>query len=144
MVGVKDSAASRAALRWAAGEAGLRGAGLRVVHAWDREGCLASYAPVSWRITPENAEKEGRATLDAVLTSAFGEQTPAWVTVELAEGSPERVLAERSQEASLLVVGEVTPPDCYGRSVGPVTRACLARAACPVVVVMDVDRLAAA
>ena len=44
VVGVKRSAASLAALRWAAAEARLRHATLHVVHAWEPAARRASYA----------------------------------------------------------------------------------------------------
>jgi nucleotide-binding universal stress UspA family protein len=53
VVGVDGSAASQAALRWAAGEAGLRRAGLLVIHVWDRtRRQIAPYATRRGRPTP--------------------------------------------------------------------------------------------
>jgi nucleotide-binding universal stress UspA family protein len=67
------------------------------------------------------------------MRAEFGPVTPDGVTMELAEGVPEPVLVDRSAAADLLVLGVSTPTWLAGRSVGPVVRACLARARCPVV-----------
>jgi nucleotide-binding universal stress UspA family protein len=66
---------------------------------------------------------------------AFGPEPPDGIDAELAEGVPERVLIDRSAIAALLVLGAARPQDTHGLSVGPVIRACLSRARCPVVVV---------
>jgi hypothetical protein len=64
---------------------------------------------------------------------------PGYLSSELAEGSPAQVLIDQSAGAELLVLGTAErasqsagegPPD-----VGPVARACLHAAACPVVIV---------
>ena len=68
---------------------------------------------------------------------------PGCLSSELAEGSPARVLIDQSAGAELLVLGTAEhasqsagegPPD-----VGPVARACLHSAACPVVIVAPCD-----
>jgi hypothetical protein len=69
-----------------------------------------------------------------VLRLALGPELPAELSAELVRGIPERVLIDRSAEADLLVLGSGTP-SAAGRPVGPVVRACLHRAQCPVVVV---------
>jgi nucleotide-binding universal stress UspA family protein len=135
VVGVTGSSASVAALRWAAGEAGRRGARLSVVCAWDPSLRPAPYANVS----QGQPELDARATMSgglaAAIRTAFGPVPPATVDTELAEGIPERVLISRSATADLLVLGTARPRDLAGLSVGPVIRTCLSRSQCPVVVV---------
>jgi nucleotide-binding universal stress UspA family protein len=134
MVGVSESSASAAALRWAADEARRRNAALRVVHGWDAEP-RAPYAPAESRLAPAQQLAAADGELTCVLRLAFGPALPAGLSAELVHGPPERVLIDRSAEADLLVLGSAAPPTAAGRVVGPVVRACLHRAQCPVVVV---------
>src|SRR5438552_5466694 len=101
VVGVKRSAAALAALRWAAAEARLRRTTLHVVHTWEPAARPASYAIVGDR--PANGQERHCAqdNLAAIMRAAFGAEPPAGVTVEVAEGMAERVLAHRSQDACL-------------------------------------------
>ena len=106
VVGVNGSAASHAALRWAAGEAGLRRAELLVVHVWDRtRRQLAPYATLRTRPTPAQERSAARTRLARAIRAAFGPATPADVTTELAEGLVARVLIDRAADADLLVLG---------------------------------------
>jgi nucleotide-binding universal stress UspA family protein len=134
VVGVSDSVASKAALRWAAAEAGRRGSRLVVVRAWE-PAHNASYAPVSQH---EDARHERHAVsceLATTLHSVFGAKLPSYLFTEVAEGMPERVLADESAEADMLVLGSTSVPTVAGRSIGPVIRSCLSGAHCPVVVI---------
>jgi nucleotide-binding universal stress UspA family protein len=137
VVGVSGSLASGAALSWAAEEARLRGARLHVVRVWDPARHAAPYAAVGATPTGEEELASARDGLAAAMRAEFGPLTPDRVTAELAEGVPERVLVDRSAGASLLVLGVTSPAWLAGRSTGPVVRACLARARCPVVVIGD-------
>lgn len=135
VVGVSCSRASAGALRWAAAEAERRHVLLRVVHAWSHEP-RAPYAPSGTQGTgagPEHASQDLAAILEAVLGPAQC-GTAAIVRAEVVEGTAERALLDRSAGADLLVLGSA-----YGslsaRSIGPVIRACMSRARCPVVVV---------
>jgi len=138
VVGVSDSEASAAALRWAADEASRRHVTLRVVRSWDAE-FAAPYAPAGGRLTPAQQRAAARQGLAALMCSVLGSVTPDGVAAELAEGVAERTLVDRSAGADLLVLGSAAPPVAaertIGRSIGPVVRACLSRAQCPVVVV---------
>jgi nucleotide-binding universal stress UspA family protein len=69
------------------------------------------------------------------MQAEFGPATPDDVTTELAEGVPERILIAQSAGADLMVLGEAAPTSLTGRPEGPVIRACLAHASCPVVIV---------
>lgn len=139
VVGVSGSLASGAALSWAAEEARLRGARLHVVRVWDPARHAAPYAAVGATPTGEEELESARDGLAAAMRAEFGPVTPDGVTAELAEGVPERVLVDRSAGASLLVLGVTSPAWLAGRSAGPVVRACLARARCPVVVIDDAE-----
>ena len=155
VVGVNGSAASLAALRWAAAEAGLRRAGLLVVHVWDRtRRQVAPYAALGGRTTPAEERSAARSRLTGVLRVVFGPRPPASVTTELAEGLVARVLLDRAADADLLVLGATAHAEPGGSAArphaGPVARACVNGASCPVVIVCapavpqdirDIDRM---
>jgi nucleotide-binding universal stress UspA family protein len=63
------------------------------------------------------------------------------VRTEIAEGLAARVLLDQAADADMLVLGRNSHgPDPY-RAAGPVIRACLRAARCPVVVIGAVDAL---
>lgn len=137
VVGVNGSAASLAALRWAAGEAGLRRAALLVVHVWDcTRRQLAPYATIASLPSPGEERTAARARLTRAVRTALGPVIPAGVTTELAEGLVARVLIDRAVDADLLVLGATAPSAASTLpGAGPVARACVSRAGCPVVIV---------
>jgi nucleotide-binding universal stress UspA family protein len=139
VVGVNGSPASGAALGWAAEEARLRGARLHVVRVWDPARHAAPYAAIGATPTGEEERAAARDGLAAAMRAEFGPVAPGGVTAELAEGVAERVLVDRSAVADLLVLGVTNPAWLAGRFAGPVVRACLARARCPVVIIGDAN-----
>jgi nucleotide-binding universal stress UspA family protein len=140
LVGVDGSVASLAALRWAEREARLRQARLHVVCAVDRERTRAAHYAVRAR-RPEPVAGVGQlpgAWLDMLVNTALGSNSLAAVDTEVVDGLAAKVLIERAAGADLLVLGDpVTSPLGV---IGPVARACLRHAPCPVVVVSaDMD-----
>jgi nucleotide-binding universal stress UspA family protein len=134
IVGVHRSAASLAALRWAAAEARLRRAALRVVHAWEPAVCRASYATLGDSTATGQKRIRAQGVLAAVMRGVYGSEIPSGITAELAEGTAERVLVQRSREAGLLVLG-AADAHLAGRPAGPVIRACMHSARCPLVII---------
>ena len=133
VVGVDGSSASLAALRWAVREAGLRGTTLHVVRAWeDAAKRVAPYA--SHACPPDRVEDllDARQRLEDGVTAAVCGAPPVAVTVEIAEGLAARVLLDHADGAEMLVLGSA---GCAPDGIGPVARACLRHAPCPVVVV---------
>jgi nucleotide-binding universal stress UspA family protein len=134
VVGVDESPASLAALRWAAREAGLRATRLQVVQAWERARWrVAPYATcVRLRATGEDHAAAG-ARLEGAVRTMLGPASAIPVTVEVAEGLATQVLLDRAAGADLLVLGGVAST---GRdAIGPVARDCLRHPPCPIVVV---------
>jgi nucleotide-binding universal stress UspA family protein len=135
-VGVNGSAESVAALRWACREASLRGAAVHAVHV--REGqchSLASYA-VPAPASPDDVSADSADSIDDVVRAVQADQAPeVEVRVEVVDGLAARVLLERCEGADMLVLGTANDTPGAGRPVGPVIRACLRRAPCPVVVI---------
>jgi nucleotide-binding universal stress UspA family protein len=130
VVGADGSVESAAALRWACREASLRGAEVHAVHVREEQ-ChsLASYAVPA----PSDPDDVSFETIDDIVRSA---QAPGvLVRVEVVDGLAARVLLDRGAGADMLVLGTASDTPGALRSAGPVIRACLRRAPCPVVVI---------
>jgi nucleotide-binding universal stress UspA family protein len=137
VVGVDGTAASAAAVRWAVQEARLRRASVHLVCADDPGRC--SWTPYSGRPVAPRPD-EGNAAETALLGAkqqASQALPPGRLSSELVDGSPARVLIDRSADADLLVLGRAypagQPASQAAPAMGPVARACLHGAACPVV-----------
>lgn len=137
LVGVDGSAASAAALRWACREASLRGAEVHAVHVREAK-ChsLASYAVPAYACPADSAED---ADIDAMWRSVLPDRVPVGgevrVRTEVIEGLAARVLLDQCAGADMLVLGTASDMPGAVRSAGPVIRALLRRAPCPVVVI---------
>jgi nucleotide-binding universal stress UspA family protein len=135
VVGVDFSAESAAALRWACREAGLRGAEVHAVHAMEAP-ChsMASYAAV-----PALGQRDD-VDIDVMWKSVMPDPVPGvQVRTEVVLGLAARVLLDRCEGADMLILGTVSDMPGALRSAGPVIRACLRRAPCPVVVISAVQ-----
>ena len=134
VVGVDESPASLAALRWAAREAGLRAARLQVVRAWERaQWRVAPYASRVGLLGRDEDTATAGARLEGAVRTMLGPASAIPVTVEVAEGLATQVLLDRAAGADLLVLGGVAST---GRdAIGPVARDCLRHPPCPIVVV---------
>jgi nucleotide-binding universal stress UspA family protein len=144
VVGVTGSAASVAALLWAAGEARRRGACLRVLQACQPNPVRAQYAGTGVATLGCGQESLSPAAdrLDVVVRAALGDTTRSDMSTEVIDGAAERVLIEASDGADLLVLGSggqspvtYADPLIVDRPIGPVIRACLSHARCPVVII---------
>jgi nucleotide-binding universal stress UspA family protein len=133
VVGVDGSVESVAALRWACREASLRGAEVHAVHVRE-ELChsLASYAAVPALSTEDDVSID----IDDLVRSVKADLAPEVLfRSEVVDGLPARVLLDRCEGADMLVLGTSIDVPGARRSAGPVIRACLRRAPCPVVVI---------
>jgi nucleotide-binding universal stress UspA family protein len=129
VVGVDGSTESAAALRWACREASIRGAEVHAVHVREAK-ChsLASYAAAAAPDAEDDIEEMWRSVLHE-----GGSAAP--IRTEVVEGLAPRVLLDRCAGADMLVLGTASDMPGSSRSAGPVIRACLRRAPCPVVVI---------
>jgi nucleotide-binding universal stress UspA family protein len=130
VVGVDGSVESAAALRWGCREARLRGAEVHAVYAWEAP-ChsVASYAVPAQAPVP---------SADALWGPVLGEHAPGvQIRTEVTEGLAARVLLDRCIGADMLVLGSSSDMPGSLRAAGPVIRACLRRAPCPVVVITE-------
>jgi nucleotide-binding universal stress UspA family protein len=106
---------------------------LKVVLIWNVEP-RAYYAP---SISPgdyERRQERAAARLTATERAVLGSMPHDSVVTMVCQGMPERALVEESAGADLLVLGSASGV-VSGRAIGPVIRACLSHAHCPVVVV---------
>jgi nucleotide-binding universal stress UspA family protein len=143
VVGVDGSAESVAALRWACREASLSAAEVHAVLALEAA-ChrVASYAvPAPRQIS--GSWGAAREVLRLAVSEAASLFPGVSVHTEIAEGLAARVLLDHATHADMLVLGRTSHgPDMY-RGAGPVIRACLRAAPCPVVVISAPDEAGA-
>ncbi len=144
VVGVDGSAASDAAVRWAVREALLRHATVHLVSAYRSDSRQrAQYVPSSWMAPQEEHSAAAEALVAAAMELARRSLPPGRLTAERANELPARALLDRAADAELLVLGTTRPTPQPGQppqAMGPVARACLQLAHCPVVVVSPDDR----
>ena len=136
VVGIDESNASAAALRWAAAQAGVTGWALRLVHAWQiaaSDAAAVSAGPGQYGEAAA-ADARARATRWVLGTLGGGAAAVRW-TLEVAEGEPGPVLAARSHGAKLLVVGTHEHTGLCRAGRGSVSHEVLAHADVPVVAV---------
>ena len=137
VLGMDDSPASRAALRWAADYARLSGCSLRAIFVLP----LVAHSPDEWPATdlagqriipPEQVNESYRIR----ITNAFQSVHPSlgWV-LHFIQGEAGPVLVEESQHSRLLVIGTREHTGLTRLVVGSVSHYCLNHAQCPVVAV---------
>jgi nucleotide-binding universal stress UspA family protein len=132
-VGMDGSEGASAALHWAAAEARLRGARLRVVHAWSIPTMAYGYVPpISLEDDLGRAAAEG---LDKWLGNAAAELEGVEVERLTCEGNAAEVITDAAADAELLVVGSRGLGGFRELLLGSVSHQCTQRASCPVVIV---------
>jgi nucleotide-binding universal stress UspA family protein len=132
-VGMDGSDGGSAALRWAAAEARLRGARLRVVHAWSIPAMAYGFVPpVSFQDDLGGAAAEG---LSNWLEAAGAELEGIEVERLTGEGNAATVLTDAAADSELLVVGSRGLGGFRELLLGSVSHQCAQRASCPVVII---------
>jgi nucleotide-binding universal stress UspA family protein len=132
VVGVDGSEPSLKALRWAAGQAGLTGATLRVLTTWELT-TSSGVAPAF----PLDYDPAGvaRQVLAEAVKDALGADPTIRVERVVREGLPVPVLLDEARGADLLVVGTHGHGAFAGILVGSVPEHLLRHAPCAVVIV---------
>lgn len=139
VVGIDDSPAARAAVQWAAREAGLRSIPLTLVHAISPE-------VSSWRRTPLPAgvmrwqQDHGRRLVDGalkVVDEAATDGGPTAVHTEILSSGAVPTLIDLSKDAEMVVAGAQGSGRWPGRLLGSVSSALLRHAHCPVAIIHD-------
>jgi len=106
VVGIDDSAASAAALRWAVAHSRATGLPLRLVHTWQLSATATAALANGAGEYLEAAAADARARATRwVLDTLGGDAAQARWVLEVHEGSPGPVLVARGHDAALLVVG---------------------------------------
>ena len=134
VVGVDGSPESGAALQFAAEEAVLRGALLRIVCAW--EPSASSTLGEAFAPTPDafvEAEHHAEGVLRAALEQLSEKQLEVEAVAE--EGGPAAVLLEQAAGAELLVVGSRGLGRAKRLMLGSVSHDLAHHASCPVTIV---------
>ena len=130
VVGGDGSEESKKALRWAADQASLTHATLRIVTAW--------YVHVGYGFPPMfpiSYEVPARRALEATTDAVLGHSPACPVHAELKQGHPRQVLVDTSAEGDLLVLGNRGLGGIAGMLLGSVSEYCARHAKCPVVIV---------
>lgn len=156
VVGVDGSAGSAAALRWALAEARVRGAPLRVVHAFEvprlplGDGAMAGPGLPVPAIPPDEhdrlraaSESQARRVVEETLERA-GATDGVEITQETIEGPAVPVLREAARGATLLVLGSRGRGGFVGLLLGSVSQQCAQHPPCPVVILPPVEDESAA
>lgn len=134
VVGVDGSEHADAALRFAAEEAALRGATLRVVCGWQLPPSVTmdmGLAPGLFESFREEAETIVREA--AEMAASLQPEVPRELRV--VEGHAVEVLRQEAKDAVLLVVGTRGRSELAGIFLGSVSHHLLSQATCPVTVV---------
>lgn len=132
-VGVDVAEGSEEVLRVALDAARRRGARLRVLHAWSLP---SAYSDIIMSRT-EAAEWEERAAREirSVLARLGDESAGSSIDIDVRSASPSDALVEAGRTSELLVIGRHDPVVPIGSHLGPVARAVLQEATCPVLLV---------
>lgn len=130
VVGVDDSEHSKAALSWAAEEAELRRLPLEVIMTWQEPIDPDLVWPSSGQL-----ESETRSALDKIIGSVLGDQPAVEVHATAVSGQAGHVLRDRSERATLLVVGNRGHGEVTGLLLGSVSEFLATHARCPVLIV---------
>lgn len=136
VVGIDESKASEAALRWAAHHAVVTGLPLRLVHSWQMSamGSAAVTAGAAEYLEAAAADARARATRWVLDTLGGGAAEIRW-TLEVHEGGAGPVLAAVSRDAELVVVGTHEHTGLRRAVSGSVSHYVLTHAEVPVVAV---------
>jgi nucleotide-binding universal stress UspA family protein len=136
VVGIDGSEQSKRALRWALEEARLRGAGLRVVHAW--MWASATFSGFAGPVISETIESMQKAAVELVgglVTEVVGPDPDVEIETLVVEGAAAPSLIEAARDAEVLVVGSRGHGGFAGLLLGSVSQQCAHHATCPVVIV---------
>ena len=145
VVGVDSSASAKAALRFALEEAHLRGARVRVVHAWQfrppyGRSVGVEGVPLVLGANLDGYSRAASAELDAIVAEAALGAGGFGIEKRVEQGDPATVLIDQSRDADLLVVGSRGHGGFASLLLGSVSQVCAQHAACPVVIVRGRDQ----
>ncbi|MFJ9840221.1 universal stress protein [Kitasatospora sp. NPDC101155] len=126
---------SRAALRFAACEAGLRGESLEIVHADHRPQPLTLGRAPPGQVDQSGIVRAGRRVLEGEAALPHPRHPGLRTAVRIEHGYPVPVLLDTTRHAALLVIGSHHRTPLPRVLLGSLTGEVLRRASCPVAVV---------
>lgn len=134
VVGVDGSESSKAALRWAIGQAKLTGAAVDAVTAW--------HVPAGYGLAPASGDvfdfgDNAKRILAEALAEVSALAPEVTVRPRIDEGHAADVLVRAARGADLLVVGSRGHGGFTSALVGSVGLYCVIHAHCPVLVMRD-------
>ncbi|GGN79760.1 universal stress protein [Streptomyces albiflavescens] len=132
VVGVDGSPSSDAALRWAVRYAGLLGATVEAVTAWELPGLYGWSAPA---VDTDVDEDEARQRMRQGLTDVLGVDAADSVRTHLVHGNAADVLLRAAEGAEALVVGSRGRSGFARALLGSTSQHVSQHASCPVVIV---------
>jgi nucleotide-binding universal stress UspA family protein len=136
VVGVDGSDSSLSALRWAIRQAGLTGAAVDAVIAWQYS---ASLGGAGWVMTgigdPDDFPEIPRKVVTAAISDSLEPGSDVRVRPLVVEGVAAQVLIDASAGADLLVLGSRGHGGFTEALLGSVSQHCVHHAQCPVVVI---------
>ncbi|MBV8180956.1 MAG: universal stress protein [Mycobacterium sp.] len=140
VVGVDGSAASTAALRWAARGAAMRNTGLTIVYA--APPAVPGSSLIAWTgPTPSEVlraqEEQAQRLVDDAAKTANDTAGGLHVHTKAILAAPVPALLELSEDAEIIVVGRRGRSALSGVLLGSVSTAMIHRASCPVAVIHD-------
>ena len=135
VVGIDGSDESKAALRWAVGEARLRDAGVTVVHAWTLPTYIVLGVAPGAMIDPALLREAAEERAAKEIHEVIGDAKDVHIESKAVEATAARALIEEADGADLLVVGSRGHGGFAGLMLGSVSQQCAAHGPCPVVIV---------
>ena len=141
VVGVDGSEGAAAALEFAAAEAALREARLRVVSAWELPTSVyaGGFAPALDSSTLDAFRERAQATADEAAATVKKQQPAVDCEAKAVEGQPSAILLDEAADADLIVVGNRGLGGFKTLLLGSVGQQVVHHASCPVVVVRTKD-----
>ncbi|GAA2083896.1 universal stress protein [Aeromicrobium tamlense] len=134
VVGVDETPAGTAALSWAAREAELRGADLKIVHVWQIDAAVAmAGAEVPWLAYETDARSNAARWVADTIGAEDAQGRPR--RIDVVQGAPGPTLVDASRDAAMLVVGTRVHTGISRVLFGSVSHYCLTHAQCVVVAV---------
>jgi len=134
VVGVDGSAASLAALDWAADMAGSTGADVEVVATWSWPSGYGAAVAIPADYDPAG---DAEAMVTAAVEGVRARHPDVDFVPVVVEGRPAPVLVEASRGADLLALGSRGHHELAGALLGSVSEHCVAHAHSPVLVMGD-------
>lgn len=144
VVGVDGSDSSKAALRWAVGQAELTGSQVEAVIAWQYPTMIGGFGLGPASAMALNFDEIAAKTLSDSIAEVVDPATPVQITTAVIGGPPAQVLLRAADGADLLVVGSRGHGGFAGALLGSVSQHCAHHAPCPLIIVRAHASFAAA